>query len=69
MGQLVYYSTNYAPQIMTAVLDMGRKGNMDMVSIEVMVMIIVVMRVIMRMRMLTMKEEHKEAVTFLGIVL
>lgn len=54
---------------MTAVLDMGRKGNMDMVSIEVMVIIIVVMRVIMRMRMLTMKEEHKEAVTFLGIVL
>ncbi|XP_070186023.1 uncharacterized protein [Littorina saxatilis] len=31
LGQLVYYSTNYAPEIMTALFDMGSNGNMDMV--------------------------------------
>ena len=32
LGQLVYYGTNYAPEIMTAVMDMSSNGNMDMVS-------------------------------------
>ncbi|XP_076450764.1 uncharacterized protein LOC143286815 isoform X2 [Babylonia areolata] len=30
MGQLVYYSTNYAPQIVTAFMDMPTNGNADM---------------------------------------
>ena len=31
LGQLVYYGTNYAPQIMTAVMDMSSNGNIEMV--------------------------------------
>ena len=32
MGQLVYYGTNYAPEIMTSVMDMSSNGNMDAVK-------------------------------------
>ena len=32
LGQLVYYGTNYAPEIMTAVMDMNSNGNMDAVK-------------------------------------